>query len=48
MDFLEIDKLSAFYGKAEALHEVSLSVKQGEIIAMLARMVLENLLFLIA
>jgi len=33
MDFLEIDKLSAFYGKAEALHEVSLSVKQGEIIA---------------
>ena len=33
MDFLEIDKLSAFYGKAKALHEVSLSVKQGEIIA---------------
>ena len=33
MDFLEIDKLSSFYGKAEALHEVSLSVKQGEIIA---------------
>ena len=32
MDFLEIDKLSAFYGKAKALHEVSLSVKQGEII----------------
>jgi branched-chain amino acid transport system ATP-binding protein len=35
MDFLEIDKLSAFYGKAKALHEVSLSVKQGEIIAII-------------
>ena len=35
MDFLEIDKLSAFYGKAKALHEVSLTVKQGEIIAII-------------
>lgn len=33
MTFLEIDHLSAFYGKAKALHDVSLSVKQGEIIA---------------
>ena len=33
MTFLEIDQLSAFYGKAKALHQVSLSVKQGEIIA---------------
>ena len=33
MTFLEIDNLSAFYGKAKALHDVSLSVKQGEIIA---------------
>jgi len=33
MDFLEVDNLSAFYGKAKALHEVGLNVKQGEIIA---------------
>ena len=33
MTFLEIDRLSAFYGKAKALHDISLSVKQGEIIA---------------
>ena len=33
MTFLEIDNLSAFYGKAKALHDVSLNVKQGEIIA---------------
>ena len=33
MTFLEIDHLSAFYGKAKALHDVSLNVKQGEIIA---------------
>ena len=33
MAFLNIDRLSAFYGKAKALHDISLSVKQGEIIA---------------
>ena len=33
MTFLKIDRLSAFYGKARALHDISLSVKQGEIIA---------------
>lgn len=33
MTFLKIDRLSAFYGKAIALHDISLSVKQGEIIA---------------
>ncbi len=32
MSFLQIDRLSAFYGKAQALHEVSLSVGQGEIV----------------
>jgi len=33
MAFLEIDQLSAFYGKAQALYDVSLEVEQGEIIA---------------
>jgi len=33
MSILEIENLSAFYGKAQALTEVSLSVDQGEIIA---------------
>jgi branched-chain amino acid transport system ATP-binding protein len=33
MAFLEIKALSAFYGKAQALHELSLSVEKGEIIA---------------
>lgn len=33
MSFLEIDKLSAFYGKAQALHEVDLKLTQGEIVA---------------
>lgn len=33
MSFLEISQLSVFYGKAQALHEVSVSVKKGEIIA---------------
>lgn len=33
MAFLELEKLSAFYGKAQALHDVSLSVEAGEIIA---------------
>ncbi|MFK7836211.1 MAG: ABC transporter ATP-binding protein [Sulfitobacter sp.] len=33
MAVLEIDKLSAFYGKAQALSEVSLSVEEGQTIA---------------
>lgn len=33
MSTLEIEDLCAFYGKAQALHEVSLSVGQGQIIA---------------
>ena len=33
MAMLEITTLSAFYGKAQALHEVSLTVGQGSIIA---------------
>ncbi|OED35713.1 ABC transporter ATP-binding protein [Chromatiales bacterium (ex Bugula neritina AB1)] len=33
MPFLELQNLSAFYGKAQALHDVSLSVDKGEIIA---------------
>ena len=33
MSFLVIDKLSAFYGKAQALHEVDLTLEQGEIVA---------------
>lgn len=33
MAFLEIDTLSAFYGKARALHDVSISVEEGECIA---------------
>jgi len=33
MALLELDKLSAFYGKAQALHDVSLSVAEGQIIA---------------
>ncbi|MDD9908903.1 MAG: ABC transporter ATP-binding protein [Ahrensia sp.] len=35
MALLEIDQLSAFYGKAQALHDVSLSVEQGSIIAII-------------
>ncbi len=34
MAYLEIDSLSAFYGKAQALHGISLSVEEGEIIAL--------------
>jgi len=34
MAYLEIERLSAFYGKAQALHDVSLSVEEGEIIAL--------------
>ena len=33
MSFLEVEKLSAFYGKAQALHDVSVTVNAGEIIA---------------
>lgn len=33
MAFLEIDHLNAFYGKAQALHDVSITCEQGEIIA---------------
>lgn len=33
MALLEIENLSAFYGKAQALHDVSLSVEEGQIIA---------------
>lgn len=33
MSFLEIKDLSAFYGKAQALHSVNLNVEAGEIIA---------------
>ncbi len=33
MAFLELKSLSAFYGKAQALHDVSLHVDPGEIIA---------------
>ncbi len=33
MAFLEIDSLNAFYGKAQALHDVSVQVEAGEIIA---------------
>ncbi len=35
MAFLEIDRLSAFYGKARALEEVSINVDRGEIIAII-------------
>lgn len=33
MAFLAVEKLSAFYGKAQALHDVDLSLEQGEIVA---------------
>lgn len=33
MSFLEIDKLCAFYGKAQALHDIDLNLAQGEIVA---------------
>lgn len=32
MSFLEIKDLTAYYGKAQALHGISLSIQQGEII----------------
>ena len=34
MALLEIDGLSAFYGKAQALHDVSFAVEEGQIIAL--------------
>jgi branched-chain amino acid transport system ATP-binding protein len=33
MAFLDIENLNAFYGKAQALHDVNLSLEQGEIVA---------------
>lgn len=33
MAFLELKNVSAFYGKAQALHDVSLAVEPGEIVA---------------
>jgi len=33
MAFLEVDRLNAFYGKAQALREVSMTVDAGEIVA---------------
>ncbi len=35
MAYLEIDRLSAFYGRAQALFEVSLDAEQGDIIAVI-------------
>ena len=35
MAYLEIDRLSAFYGRAQALFEVSLNAEQGDIIAVI-------------
>jgi len=32
---LQIDQLSAFYGKAQALHDVSMDVAEGEIVAVI-------------
>lgn len=35
MAFLEIDRLSAFYDRAQSLHDVSFSVGRGEIVAVI-------------
>ncbi|RMF33016.1 MAG: ABC transporter ATP-binding protein [Alphaproteobacteria bacterium] len=35
MTLLEIERLSAFYGRAQSLHEVSLSVGKGEVVAVI-------------
>ncbi|MEO1000652.1 MAG: ABC transporter ATP-binding protein [Pseudomonadota bacterium] len=35
MALLEIDALSAFYGRAQALHDISLAVEEGEIAAII-------------
>ena len=35
MALLEIDQLSAFYGKAQALHDVSFDVEEGRIVALI-------------
>ena len=34
MALLEIENLSAFYGKAQALHGISVSVEEGDVIAL--------------
>ena len=33
MSYLEIDRLSAFYGKAQALNDITITVQPGEIVA---------------
>ena len=35
MALLDIDRLSAFYGRAQALHDVSLAVEEGAIVAVI-------------
>ncbi|MGI9354128.1 MAG: ABC transporter ATP-binding protein [Rhizobiaceae bacterium] len=35
MAFLEVNQLSAFYGKAQALHDVSFAVDRGEIVGVI-------------
>lgn len=35
MAILEIENLSAFYGKAQALHDISLKVDEGDVIALI-------------
>lgn len=35
MAMLKLEKMSAFYGKAQALHEVDIEINQGEIIAVI-------------
>lgn len=35
MAFLEIDRLSAFYGRAQSLHDISFTVARGEIVAVI-------------
>lgn len=35
MAFLEIDRLSAFYGRAQSLHDVSFTVGKGQIVAVI-------------
>ncbi|MEE3122174.1 MAG: ATP-binding cassette domain-containing protein, partial [SAR324 cluster bacterium] len=34
---LELEKISCCYGQVEVLHQVSLNLKQGEILALLGR-----------
>ena len=35
MDFLEVKKLEAFYGKACSLHDVSFSVSKGAVVGII-------------